>query len=259
MRPVIGYIGAPRGDRLVGALTSLIIRYCGGSPVRLRTPPGDSPRRVDGLVLLGGLDIHPSRYDAEIEEESRFDPERDELELAWLDVARERGLPVMGICRGLQMLNVKFGGDLNQRLDPEVTANWPNGPVGYALFRKPVNVLPGTFLARVLGPGEIQVNSLHRRSVRSVAPGFSAAACGTDGGVQAIEADSGPLRFGVQFHPELLAYRRGMRRLFRAFVDACREAAAPAEISLAPPHGHSPTPTGNYSRPASPSHRHIRR
>lgn len=222
MRPVIGYIGAPDGDHLVGMLTALIIRYCGGRPVRLRSLPEERPRAIDGLILLGGLDIHPSRYDASIEEESKFDPARDALELAWLDVAKARDLPVMGICRGLQMLNVKFGGDLNQRLDPEVTANWPNGPVGYALFRKPVNILPGTVLERVFGAGPLQVNSLHKRSVRRIAPGFSAAACGTDGGVQAIEADSGTLRFGVQFHPELLAYRRDMRRLFRTFIAACR-------------------------------------
>ncbi|AZU02826.1 peptidase C26 [Glycocaulis alkaliphilus] len=222
MKPVIGYIGAPDGDRLVGALTSLIIRLSGGKPVRLRKPPGTQERRIDGLILLGGLDIHPSRYNAEIEVESQFDLQRDELELAWLDVAFERSIPVMGICRGLQMLNVKAGGDLHQRLDPEVTRNWPSGPVGYALFRKPVEVLPETFLARVFGPGPLRVNSLHRRAVRNVAPGFRAAACGEGGGVQAIEAQGDVLRFGVQFHPELLPHRKDMRRLFRRFVDACR-------------------------------------
>ena len=103
MRPVIGYIGAPDGDRLVGALTSLIIRLSGGKPARLRRPPDDNSPRIDGLILLGGLDIHPSRYNAEMEVESRFDLQRDELELAWLAVAfpasrwtycRTRFLPV---------------------------------------------------------------------------------------------------------------------------------------------------------------------
>lgn len=222
MKPVIGYIGAPRGDRLVGMLTAFIIALSGGRPVRLRTLPGEDPRRLDGLILLGGLDIHPSRYNAEVEVESRFDLARDELELAWLNIAFARAIPVMGICRGLQMLNVKSGGDLHQRLDPEVTANWPNGALGYAFFRKPVDIRPGTFLAGVFGAGQLSVNSLHRRAVRDVAPGFSAAACGADGGVQAIESDEGVLRFGVQFHPELLVHRRDMRRLFRRFVGACR-------------------------------------
>jgi putative glutamine amidotransferase len=222
LRPVIGYIGAPDGDRLVGALTSLIIRLSGGKPARLRRPPDDNSPRIDGLILLGGLDIHPSRYNAEMEVESRFDLQRDELELAWLAVAFARSVPVMGICRGLQMLNVKAGGDLHQRLDPEITRNWPSGPIGYALFRKPVDILPDTFLASVFGPGALRVNSLHRRAVRNIAPGFTAAACGEDGGVQAIEAQEGSLRFGVQFHPELLLHRADMRRLFRRFVQACR-------------------------------------
>lgn len=219
---MIGYIGAPQGDRLVGALTAFIICLSGGKPVRLRKPPGADPRQIDGLILLGGLDIHPSRYNAEVEVETRFDLKRDALELAWLDIAFARAIPVMGICRGLQMLNVKAGGDLHQRLDQDVTANWPNGPIGYALFRKPVEIQPGTFLASVFGEGKVKVNSLHRRAVRSVAPGFEASACGTDGGIQAIEAQGDVLRFGVQFHPELLAHRRDMRRLFRRFIGACR-------------------------------------
>lgn len=222
MKPVIGYIGAPQGDCLVGALTAFTIWLSGGKPVRLRLPPSSDACPIDGLILLGGFDIHPSRYNREVEVESRFDLERDELELAWLDIAFDNAVPVMGICRGLQMLNVKAGGDLHQRLDPEVTASWPNGPIGYALFRKPVNILPDTFLASVFGQGELRVNSLHRRAVRDIAEGFRAAACGADGGVQAIEGTSGTLRLGVQFHPELLLHRRDMRRLFRRFIKACR-------------------------------------
>ena len=206
----------------MGALTAFVIWLSGGKPSRLRRPPGSKPRRIDGLILLGGLDIHPSRYNSEVEVESRFDLKRDELELAWLDIAFDRAVPVMGICRGLQMLNVKAGGDLYQRLDPEVTANWPNGPIGYALFRKPVDILPDTFLASVFGSGQIRVNSLHRRAVRHIAGGFMATACGADGGVQAIESSRGALRLGVQFHPELLLHRRDMRRLFRRFIMTCR-------------------------------------
>jgi len=194
----------------------------GGSPVRLRTGPGREAGHLDGLILLGGLDIHPARYNADVEIDARFDPSRDALELAWLEIAFARSIPVMGICRGLQMLNVKAGGDLHQRLDPELTKGWPNGPVGYTLFRKRVDILENTFLASVFGPGPLSVNSLHKRAVRNIAPGFTATACGHDGGVQAIESDGDVLRFGVQFHPELLIYRSDMRRLFRRFVRACR-------------------------------------
>ena len=221
-RPLIGFVTAPRGDLALRLLMTAIIGLSGGAPRHLRAAPKDGEPRLDGLILMGGLDIHPSRYDASIEVESRFDPERDALEIAWLQHARDHGAPVMGICRGLQMLNVFHGGDLHQRLDPEITRDWPNGPLGYALFRKPVTVEPDTFLSQIFAPQDcVSVNSLHRRAVRTVAPGFRTSARDAHGGIQAIEAEEAPLRLGVQFHPELLFYRRDMRRLFRLFINDC--------------------------------------
>ena len=79
-RPVIGYVTAPKGDTLLSLLVGAVIRLSGGNPLRLRREPASGQRQCDGLILMGGLDIHPSRYDASIEVESRFDPERDALE-----------------------------------------------------------------------------------------------------------------------------------------------------------------------------------
>ncbi|HCR65488.1 gamma-glutamyl-gamma-aminobutyrate hydrolase family protein [Oceanicaulis sp. UBA2681] len=221
-RPVIGYVTAPKGDTLLSLLVGAVIRLSGGNPLRLRREPASGQRQCDGLILMGGLDIHPSRYDASIEVESRFDPERDALETDWLQHARDHDLPVMGVCRGLQMLNVFYGGDLHQKLDPEMTRDWPNGPIGYTFFRKRISLTGESLLADVVAPHDsVSVNSLHRRAVRSIAPGFHAIACGERGGVQAIQSDTAPLRLGVQFHPELLVYRRDMRRLFRTFVKSC--------------------------------------
>lgn len=222
-RPVIAYITAPKGDWLLSALMSAVIRLSGGKPKRLRHDPDSGEKRFDGLILMGGLDIHPSRYDASIEVESQFDPDRDALDISWLQHARDHDLPVMGICRGLQMLNVFYGGDLHQRLDPELTRDWPNGPLGYTLFRKRISLTGESFLSEVFAPhDQVRVNSLHRRAVRTIAPDFHETACGERGGVQAIEADHTPLRLGVQFHPELLVYRADMRRLFRRFIQACQ-------------------------------------
>ncbi|WP_440959689.1 gamma-glutamyl-gamma-aminobutyrate hydrolase family protein [Oceanicaulis sp. LC35] len=223
-RPVIAYVTAPKGDHLLSALVWFVISISGGKPRRLRHEPTSGERRFDGLILMGGLDIHPSRYDASIEVESRFDPERDALEISWLQHARDHDLPVMGICRGLQMLNVFYGGDLHQKLDAELTQNWPNGPLGYTFFRKPVTLQGESLLSQAVSPANtVMVNSLHRRAVRKIAPDFHATACGERGGVQAIEADHTPLRMGVQFHPELLVYRSDMRRLFRRFIKACAQ------------------------------------
>ena len=222
-RPVIGYITAPKGDILLSVLVDAVIRLSGGKPVRVKREPASAAWRFDGLILMGGLDIHPSRYDASIEVESQFDPDRDALETSWLQHAKDHDLPVMGVCRGLQMLNVFYGGDLHQTLDPDMTRDWPNGPIGYAFFRKPITLTGESLLASSVAPHEsVWVNSLHRRAVRKVAPGFHAIACGERGGVQAIQSDTAPLRLGVQFHPELLVYRRDMRRLFRTFIKQCQ-------------------------------------
>ena len=223
-RPVIAYVTAPKGDWLLSALVDFVIMISGAKPVRLREEPASGKRLFDGLILMGGLDIHPSRYDVSIEVESQFDPDRDMLEISWLQHARDHDLPVMGVCRGLQMLNVFYGGDLHQKLDAELTRDWPNGPMGYTFFRKPVSLAEDSFLSDVFAPqAQVQVNSLHRRAVRKIAPGFHATAWGKRGGVQAIEADHSPLRLGVQFHPELLVYRADMRRLFRRFIQACTQ------------------------------------
>ena len=228
-RPVIAYITAPEGDFWLSTLVSAVIRLSGGKPLRLRKEPSTQERAFDGLILMGGLDIHPSRYDASLEVESQFDPARDALDIGWLEHAKTHQIPVMGICRGLQMLNVFYGGDLHQRLDPEITRHWPNGPIGYTLFRKPIDLMGHSFLSEVFAPSDqVKVNSLHKRAVRKIAPDFHATACGQDEGVQAIESLSAPLRFGVQFHPELMVYRADMRRLFRSFVDHCATENGPA-------------------------------
>lgn len=229
-RPVIAYVTAPEGDVLLSILVSAVIRLSGGRPRRLRQGATPDERAFDGLILMGGLDIHPSRYDASIEVESRFDPARDALDINWLKHADAHKIPVMGICRGLQMLNVFYGGDLHQTLDPKMTQNWPNGPIGYTFFRKLIEFKGQSFLSKVFAPhDQVKVNSLHRRAVRKIAPGFQATACGEKGGVQAIESLSAPLRMGVQFHPELLVYRADMRRLFRSFITHCADKNGPVD------------------------------
>lgn len=229
-RPVIAYITAPKGDFLLSKLVAAVIRLSGGKPLRLREEDNRGERVFDGLILMGGLDIHPSRYDSSIEVESRFDPARDALDISWLKNADQHDRPVMGICRGLQMLNVFYGGDLHQKLDPEMTRDWPNGPIGYTFYRKPIQLVGQSFLSTLFAPHDsVKVNSLHKRAVRRIAPEFKATACGLQGGVQAIESCSGTLRLGVQFHPELLVYRADMRRLFRSFVTQCAKENGPVD------------------------------
>lgn len=223
-KPLIGYTVGTRGDHGIAFLLRLAIRLGGGRATRLTRMPGDrAGPEPDGLLLGGGLDIHPDHYDGDPELLTDHDPERDRLEWAWLDRADEAPLPVMGICRGLQMMNVHAGGDLHQRLDPDLVATLPNGPLGYLMFRKPIRIEADSHLARATGATALEVNSLHRQAVRNPAPGFSVTARErASDGIQAIEADTPALRLGVQYHPELLLHSSDARALFRYFVDACR-------------------------------------
>lgn len=232
-RPLIGFTVGTRNDRLVSLLLHLAIRLGGGRSVRLTGPPESMrPPGPDGVLLGGGLDVHPARYRGDEAQVSNYDLDRDVLEWSWLEAANAAGLPVFGICRGLQMMNVHAGGDLLQTLDPKIARGLPSGPLGYLLFRKPIRVDAGSHLAMATACTALTVNSLHSQAVRQPAPGFAVVArdCAHDG-IQAIESDAPALRLGVQYHPELLLHRPTARALFRYFIDHCRSrATVPAAV-----------------------------
>jgi putative glutamine amidotransferase len=150
---------------------------------------------------------------------ARGDPRRDRLEMRLIDDAVQRGLPILGICRGQQLLNVYFGGSLHQVLtgfyveDPEVRTILP---------RKRVIPEPGTKLARVLGPHPRRVNALHRQGVDRLGRGIRVAARDRNGIVQAIEHEGPPFVVGVQWHPEYLPQLDEQRALFVTLVDEAR-------------------------------------
>ena len=172
--------------------------------------------KVDVLLLAGGADIEPARYGAEKGSLSKTHPVRDEFEFAVLDAARARRLPVFGICRGAQMVNVYFGGTLWQDLPSEFIP-----PAGVRklhakdAFRFPydgsatnppahsVCAVAGSRLAGIIGEAPLLVNSHHHQAVRTVAPGFRVSAYSPDGVPEAIEGDCYPAA-GVQFHPEAI-------------------------------------------------------
>ena len=222
-RPRIGITKPKNGEWLVHSAISLGIRLAGGRPVTLSEVHRRSPTEINGLVFSGGLDLNPSLYDNDPNPQTAYDDGRDEFEMAWAKTGWESGLPMLGICRGAQLLNVSRGGDLIQVIDEENAANYPNGPIGYALFRKQIEIKPRTRLNAIFRRSVVAVNSLHRQAVNRPGDGLTVSACETaGGGVQAIEADDNRFVLGVQFHPELLVYRRDMLRLFSALVDASR-------------------------------------
>tara|TARA_R110000868_G_scaffold2384_6_gene17718 strand:- start:26966 stop:27676 length:711 start_codon:yes stop_codon:yes gene_type:complete len=226
-KPLIGFTVGSKGDLGVALLVRLAIFLGGGRSLHLtRLPEEMDGEMPDGLLLSGGLDIHPGRYKGDESIITQFDPHRDDLEWSWIDWADETSRPAFGICRGLQMLNVHAGGDLYQTLDPDIIASWPTTRMGYLFFRKPITITTGSHLEAATGSTTLQVNSLHRQAVHNPAPGFTVTARErASEGIQAIEADEPALRMGVQYHPELLLHHRTARSLFRYFIDQCRRPA----------------------------------
>jgi len=171
------------------------------------------------VIIGGGNDIDPAIYGGDISSSPSVDPRRDSYELEVLEEADRRELPVLGICRGAQLINVHRGGTLFGDLGPHrrLTSN-----KGTLLPRKHVDIVADSTLAQWIGATNSFVNSLHHQAVKETGDGLHITAHDRDGIVQAIESTSGPLRIGVQWHPEYLPQRRDHRQLFGRFVDVCR-------------------------------------
>lgn len=199
------------------------LRRCGASARYLNAASAYPEGDFAGFVIGGGNDIDPAIYGGDVSASRNVDPLRDQFELSVLDLAKRKGLPVLGICRGSQLLNVHAGGSLHADLKAMRHHTLNRGTL---LPRKRVTVKQGSKLAGMLGSDKTRVNSLHHQSVDRVGDGFVISACDRDNIVQGIESVDEPLRIGVQWHPEYMPQRRDQRRLFANFVDYCRDCAA---------------------------------
>jgi putative glutamine amidotransferase len=208
------------------------LREAGAEPVDL-DPARDAVSQVlaacDGLLLTGGLDVDPAVYgEADRHPTVELAPERDDYELALARTALARGLPILAICRGAQVLNVAAGGTLVQDLPSQQPSTLGHSVVEpRTAIAHAVTVLAGTRLADALGdrlgPDQrVAVNSRHHQAVRTVAPGFVQSAIAPDGVIEAIERPSGPFCVGVQWHPENFWRTGEFAPLFRSFVDSAR-------------------------------------
>jgi putative glutamine amidotransferase len=234
----------------------LSLRLAGARPLRITPDRPASAESLDGLLLSGGADISPSLYGEEPEHfledlkqseptlggkiigalifpllyllrrlsalarTPRLAPKRDELEQRLLKEALQRRLPVFGICRGMQLLNVAEGGSLYQDISA-LAVEVPR--MRTVLPRKLIAVEPGSHLALALGRTSARVNALHHQAVRDLGRGMAIAARDETGMVQAVEHTTEPFILGVQWHPEFLPHKPEQRALFRAFVEACKK------------------------------------
>jgi putative glutamine amidotransferase len=216
-RPKIGITTSPRRGAEYYVPYRRAVEDAGADAVEL--PPGSaSVDGLDGLLLPGGWDVDPELYGEQKNEKvGPVDRELDDTELHLFKEARRRELPVLGICRGQQVINVAMGGTLLQHLEGhEVRA------FGRKHLAHKASVDPASELARAVGGREIQVNSLHHQAVKEIAPGLQQSATGEDGTIEGLESDDG-LIVAVQCHPEELAVDLPWAsRLFERFVDRAR-------------------------------------
>ncbi|WP_020666676.1 gamma-glutamyl-gamma-aminobutyrate hydrolase family protein [Amycolatopsis nigrescens] len=192
----------------------------GGVPLLL-PPVGDGHAEllsaVDGLVLVGGADIDPARYGREPHPKTVTRPDRDAFEFALLHAALADGKPVLGVCRGMEVLNVALGGTLTQHL-PEVTGTVEHQPAPATFGTSRISLADGSLAARILG-GRTDCRCYHHQAVERLGEGLRAVGWAQDGTVEAIELPGADFVLGVQWHPEQQA---DDVRLFAALVEASR-------------------------------------
>jgi putative glutamine amidotransferase len=193
----------------------------GGEPVLLPTGTvfADVLTRLDGLVLAGGADIDPASYGRLPSAHTTVvRPDRDASEFAALEVALDRDLPLLAICRGMQLLNVALGGDLVQHL-PDVPDAGCHDPGPGRFQRRDVRTVPGTELQRLLGPSA-EVDCHHHQALDRIAPQLTTSAVAEDGVVEAVEAIGRRFCLGVQWHPEAESATALDLQLFECLVQA---------------------------------------
>jgi putative glutamine amidotransferase len=222
------YTHADLAARKNALYTEAVVRH-GGRPLLLDGSSTDSERSaafaaMDGLLLTGGTDIDPARYGRPNTGSVDVEPERDALEADAWAAAATRELPVLGICRGFQAINVFTGGSLVQDLEGHSGPGWSTGPARM----HPIRIEPDGFLARALANGAESVNTYHHQGVTAtdLAPGLRAtawAASPIGDIVEALELPGDRFVVGVQCHPERTEFSPPrFERLWSAFVDAAR-------------------------------------
>lgn len=218
-KPLIGITGPDRRLKWGWWAASMAIRLAGGRPLRITPANPHSNRRLNGIIIGGGSDIDPLLYGGKSLEKPQHDAARDSLELRMIKRAWQRRIPILGICRGAQLLNVTRGGTLvpDLRGRRRITSNRP-----HLLPLKTLRVKGGSRLHRVLGSRRLKINSLHHQAIDQVGRELRVVGRDLDRIVQAVEAPRRRFVIGVQWHPEYIPQRSSHRRLFKALVRASR-------------------------------------
>jgi putative glutamine amidotransferase len=233
-RPLIGITARHAPTALELPAVQILRAYvtaivdAGGAPVLI---PPDLPEdgwrslfdRLDGILFSGGADIGLEHFDGEPHPTVDVEAARDAIELPLLRAAVDGNKPFLGICRGLQVMNVALGGTLYTHIldqHPDALQHDQSEGKPRTFLAHSVRVEQGTRLAEILGAPLVQVNSLHHQGIKDLAPILKATAFAPDGLIEGIELPDHRFAIAVQWHPEWMTEHEEMRKLFRMFVEA---------------------------------------
>ncbi|GGY47544.1 hypothetical protein GCM10011297_20440 [Bacterioplanes sanyensis] len=218
--PIVAITGPVKRLKTAWWATSLLVRLHGLKARYVTAKKPNIDGNIRGVILCGGNDIEPEHYGMTGDAGADYDPERDQLEMDVARKALQANIPVLGICRGSQLLNIVQGGNLYQDIRPlrNVTPNRNSIlPIKWVDFEADCR------LADIYGQNQIKVNSLHNQAIDRIAEPLSAVGWDADGFIQAFENRSALFQVGVQWHPEYLLWSATHRRLFTAFSHAVKK------------------------------------
>ena len=201
------------------------VTSAGGVPVEItrESDPVALVAHLNGLLLSGGSDVNPDHYGEEHDPHlGTVDDERDEFELTLVRAARKRGVPILGICRGCQVLNVGLGGSLNQHVDDSAGVQHAQYSRDAREGAHQITLEPGSTLSMLMGATEASVNSRHHQTLKNVAPGLVVSARASDGHIEGVELPGAPV-LAVQWHPEAMG---SSHPIFEWLVGQAREFAS---------------------------------
>ena len=224
-KPIIGITKPDNEDLLAFSFFWLAVKLAGGVP-KVLTASDENYRtaNIDGLLLGGGKDVFPGLYDQAPKKEYEYDSARDDMEVFWAERARDEEIPVLGICRGAQLLNVVCGGSLYMSVaDAYKNADYPDGFLHNTFYRKMITITDRCLLCYIIGKNKIRVNSIHKQAIAELGEGLMVNAKEDNGVIQAISMPSHPFFLGVQFHPEFMIYHCHFRDIFEALVKAAQK------------------------------------
>ncbi|UTW05594.1 gamma-glutamyl-gamma-aminobutyrate hydrolase family protein (plasmid) [Amphritea atlantica] len=217
-RPRVGVTGNARRWSPSWWCTRIALLLAGARPERLSVRHSWSGKPLDALIIGGGDDISPEHYGGDLNEQVRLDPERDQLEIDWINRALEGRMPLLGICRGAQLINVVLGGTLHSDIRHLRKLTYNRAGL---LPTKQVRLDRASHLAALCRTNRLRVNSLHHQAVKDTGEGLQVVGWDLDNFTQAIESTNGEPIIGVQWHPEYLFYLPAQFALFRWLRQTC--------------------------------------